>query len=90
MMKKTFLFLILSIILGFSIFYSGLCFLSGSSGQLDHKIMCSGLSYSCVYLGTHLSPLFIFALIGVLLLVTIPSIPKGFVVLPFKPPRLHA
>lgn len=88
MKKKS---LLLLGILGFSIFYSALCFQLCPSVNHDLGFMQdANCSSFLTYVGTGLSVLFSLALVGLFLLINTAFTPEGFVLLPFKPPRYHA
>ena len=90
-MKKKILFVFM--ILGFGLFFNALCFqLCLSDQQVLDLIQygnCPISSNSFAHAGNGLSGLFLLPLVGLFLLRTFLLVPEGFVLLPFRPPRLQ-
>jgi hypothetical protein len=88
-MRKKALFI--SLIMGFTVFFSALCPQLCSSDLLGLDFMqdgrCSISAHSFAYIGAILITFFLLPLIGVFLFKNTTFIPKEFVLSLFRPPR---
>jgi len=89
-MKKKSLFIILLLIVGFTILYSGLCPRLCPADQSGLDFVCSISFHSSAHIGAGFLTLFILFLMGLFLLKDNRFTPEGFVLLPYRPPRFHA
>jgi len=82
MKKKS---LLLLAILGLSILYSALCLQLCPSGDHGLGLICPISSHPFAYIASELSAILL--LMGLILLINMNSIPEGFFLPLFKPPR---
>lgn len=88
-MKKRPLYILLLVILGFTVFYSGFCpnLCSASHKGLDFICPISSLSSALMEAGFFMS--FSLILMGILLLTKIIITPEELVFLHYRPPRFQ-